>query len=111
LAEGLDAFNGMFAATVSGSRIYSRSPLHPSNVPTDQQAEVMIPDSIDPSDIIGVVVQDASQAKRELVRLETLNAKAPAIFIIPEFFDPYSLNLAIRSGRLPDELLFEGGVS
>jgi hypothetical protein len=111
LAEGLDAFNGMFAATVSGSKIYSRSPLHPSNVPTDQQAEVMIPDSIDPSDIIGIVVQDSPQARRELVRLETLNAKAPATYIIPEFFDPYSLNQAIRSGRLPDELLFEGGVS
>ena len=113
LAEGLDAFNGMFAATVSGSqsRIYTRSPRHPSNVPTDQQAEVMIPDSIDPSDIMGIVVQDVSQAKRELARLETLNAKTPATYIIPEFFDPYSLNLAIRSGRLPVEHLFEGGVS
>lgn len=113
LAKGLDAFNGMFAESVSGSqsRIYTRCPGHPSNVPTDQQAEVMIPDSIDLSDVIGLAVCDASQARREFARLTTLNAKVPAIYIIPEFFDPQSLNVAIRSGRLPVEHLFEGGVS
>ena len=111
VAEGEDAFDSMFASSVVGaySRTFSRSTTHPLWLPTDEQAEVLIPDRVAREDILGVAVADESQAKREHARLAQLQVDAPQIVIAPDFFQPNRLSSQLRSGRKPTETVFRPG--
>ena len=44
IEEGAAAFEALFADTVEGVNTYGRGPDHPAFLPTDEQAEVLIPD-------------------------------------------------------------------
>ena len=100
---GIVAFDALFAETVEGLRTYRRGPGHPDFLPTDEQAEVLIPDRIGRGDVSGVVVRDDEQAAREISRLELARLTGPRVVIIPEFFDPSALSRNLRSGWIPSE--------
>lgn len=107
VGEGSAAFRGLFAQSVEGNRTYARGQHHPDFLPTDEQAEVLVPDVIRHDDVIGVAVRDQAQAKREIVRLEILDGKVPRIFIVPEFYSPGRLSSLLRAGRTPAEPEFK----
>ena len=104
--EGVKAFESLFAKTVEGAggRTFARGSSHPDFLPTDQQAEVLVPDQIRRQDVIGIAVRDEGQAKREVAALKLLGQEPLPIVIVPEFFDPYTLNQFLCTGRIPSEL-------
>lgn len=105
---GLEAFEALFADEVVGRQgtIYTRS-CKPAHLPTDDQAEVLIPDHVDRDGIIGMVVSSEPQAQRESVRLKMLNLTVPRTLVAPTLFDPDELSPTLRSGRLPDETVYD----
>lgn len=102
---GVEAFEALFAPSIDGAygKTFRRFNSHPLWLPTDDQAEVLIPDRILREDVLGIVVRDESQAKREAVRLEQLNEPVPRLFIAPLFFFPKELSQSLRAGDLPRE--------
>lgn len=106
---GVAAFEALFAGRVEGDRAYDRGPGHPDFLPTDEQAEVLIPDEIGQRDIKGIAVRDDEQAAREALRLALQDLPVPRIVIAPDFFSPRVLSQALRSGRMPSEREYDGG--
>ena len=111
VGEGAQAFESLFADVVQGVHPYRRGPEHPAFLPTDEQAEVLIPDQIQRQDVIGIAVRDDAQARRETSRLELLGRRAPPILIISEFFNPNALSRLLRTGRIPAEREHRGGAT
>jgi ssDNA thymidine ADP-ribosyltransferase, DarT len=107
VAEGEQAFLSMFAESVPGAynRNFTRSNTHLACCPTDNQAEVLIPDQIGTADILAIAVPTENQAKNEVVRLSILGVPTDTFnFVIaPTLFDKQSLSDAIRSGKRPIE--------
>ena len=103
--NGAEAFEALFAESVEGSggNVFTRGPRHPSFFPTDEQAEVLIPDRVERRDVIGIAVKDESQARNEIARLHMMRIAAPSIVIVPEFYDPNKLSSLLRNGQLPVE--------
>ncbi len=102
----------MFAQHMSGTggQTFVRSGIHLPCCPTDEQAEVLIPDRIQISDVLGVVVSSEDQAEREVVRLE-LTGIDLAVFrftVAPILFRKHELSRAIRNGNPPEENLWTG---
>ena len=110
IAEGETAFMSMFAPSISGAkgRIFQRSARHLSCCPTDNQAEVLVPDIIGISDIMGIAVPTKSQAKNEAARLGILDIPEDkyTFIIAPDLFDKYKLSNFIQSGKRPDEIVW-----
>ena len=104
VSGGIQAFKMLFAAE-SGS--FRRKAGHPVFLPTDEQAEVLIPDQIERHDIIGIAVYDDAQAQRETIRLKLLGLHIPPIVIVPEFFDPGELSRQLRAGVIPTERAYQ----
>jgi hypothetical protein len=107
IAEGEPAFRALFAQEVRGAydRIYSRSARHLPECPTDDQAEILVPDQVRFADILGVVVRDETQARNEQVRIELDGTSNPGLtyVIAPTLFSPRDLRGHIQNGRRPDE--------
>ena len=105
VAEGLAAFEALYAPTVRGARgtTFWRSSTHPPWLPTDEQAEVLIPDQVEHAALLGIVVADEGQGQVEAGRLAQLRADVPPIHIAPHFFDPRALSTSLRNGRVPEE--------
>ena len=105
VASGHAAFEAMFAARVVGAygKEFVRSANRPACLPTDEQAEVLIPDRVVREDVFGIVVKDESQAKREIARLQTLNERVPRVLIAKDFFNANWLSATLRSGNFPSE--------
>lgn len=103
VAEGAAAFEALFADVVEGVHTYRRGPSHPAFLPTDEQAEVLIPDRVRQQDIVGIAVFDDAQARREKSRLVLLNRRPPPMVVVPEFYDPGVLSRQLRAGRIPPE--------
>lgn len=103
VGDGVDAFERLFAETVEGRGTFRRGSRHPTFLPTDEQAEVLIPDRVERQDVIGIVVRDEAQAKREVARLELLGRRSPPITIASDFFEPSRLSGLLRTGRIPVE--------
>ncbi len=77
------------------------------------QAEVLVDGPIALEDIIGVVFFDIEQARRELLRLELMQAKLPErckVYISQDFYDKENLDTKIRNNRSVEilELLSNG---
>jgi hypothetical protein len=108
LMSGIAGFNALFAPSVLGAynRTYTRSAVHFQDCPTDNQAEVLIKDGIEASDIIGVAVQTEDQAQTEWVRLKHANVQGWSVpfFIAPDFYNPSRLSSLISSGQRPKEM-------
>lgn len=105
IADGHAAFESMFAERVVGAygQEFTREAGRPDYLPTDEQAEVLIPDQVVREDILGLVVKDATQAKNEIARFELLQQPVPRVLIGNEFFDADALSRLLRSGKLPTE--------
>lgn len=106
---GLAGFDALFARSVEGVQTYSRGPKHPDWLPTDEQAEVLIPDQVGFGDVCGFVVRDDDQAAREASRLNLMGVPVPRIVIVPEFFEPRVLSQRLRTGRIPSEREYQRG--
>ena len=110
--EGVEAFEALFAHAVEGAgRVYRRGPHHPHFLPTDEQAEVLIPDRIEREDVVGIGVRDDAQAAREASRLRIMRRSHPPIVTVPEFFNPEELSRQLRAGRIPAEREHRGGIA
>ena len=109
--DGADAFEALFAKSVEGSgvNVFTRGPGHPTFFPTDEQAEVLIPDRVERRDVMSIAVKDESQARNEVARLHMMHIAAPPIVIVPEFYDPNRLSSLLRDGQLPVEREYASG--
>ncbi|PSB05936.1 DUF4433 domain-containing protein [filamentous cyanobacterium Phorm 46] len=109
VAEGKEAFLSMFDQSVPGAynKTFTRSNTHLACCPTDNQAEVLIPDTISIGDILSIGVKTKTQAKNEAVRLSLLNVPEDRFnFVIaPTLFEKYNLKECISSGKRPQETL------
>lgn len=105
--EGAGAFDALFVRSVVGNQRYERGLDHPAFLPTDEQAEVLIPDVVEHGDVIGVAVRDRAQARREVAALNILGRKPPRIFVVPEFYSPERLSGLLRAGNKPAEPEFK----
>ena len=111
--EGEVGFLALFAKSVTGSgrQTFNRSPVHLPCCPTDDQAEVLIPDQIAKSDILAIVVRTETQAKDEIVRLRLMNVSTDyfRFIVAPELFEKRTLSQMIRSGQSPQEIPWKLG--
>ncbi len=110
--KGYDGFQQLYQNSVvgTGCKTWTRSSTHLSACPTDNQAEVLVPDCIKLEDVIGVAVRDETQAKNEVSRIKIQKLEINIdIYIAPAFYDKYALSGAIRCGVRPDESLFYDG--
>lgn len=102
---GYEAFMKLYSAAVQGAygKTYKRAPQHLLASPTDDQAEVLVPDAILWTDVFGFVVRDKSQAKRELLRLQMLQVEMNTVQIVisSTLYDKYELSRSIRLGKRP----------
>ncbi len=110
LRSGQDGFEALYADRITGTggMTRMRSPTHLPACPTDQQAEVLIPDRILLSDVLSVAVCSPEQAKTERVRL-AINGAHPDLFtftVAPDLFSKYQLSAGITRGIRPGERTF-----
>lgn len=107
IGEGEGAFLAMFADVVPGAygKTRHRSDNHLACSPTDDQAEVLIPDQISLSDILEIAVSTETQAKKEFARLQLLGVSEDRLkFVIAtDLFQKRTLSNLIRSGKRPKE--------
>jgi hypothetical protein len=103
----------MFEPSVQGAygREYVRSSTHLTCCPTDQQAEVLIPDRIELDDIMTIAVASRTQVKNELARFRLMRVPEDSFkfIIVPVFFDKRRLSTYITSGRRPPETPWKPG--
>jgi hypothetical protein len=115
VAEGEKAFEGMFAPSVAGSHghTFVRSSRHLLCCPTDEQAELLIPDGIGLGAIIGVAVSSEEQARNEHTRMSLLGVpEGRFTFIVaPTLYDKRKLSQCIRAGRRPLEVVWCPGAT
>ena len=106
---GRKGFSALFAdevAATSGAEFYTRGS-KPSCVPTNDQAQVLIPDHVDRDAITGLVFSSITQATRELTRLKKRKLPTPRTLIAPTLFCPRELSRMLRSGQLPKETVYD----
>lgn len=107
ISEGSEAFLSMFASSIQGAygKTFNRSSNHLACCPTDNQAEVLVPDQIDISDILAIALPSPTQARNEIARLRLLDISEDRFkFIItPDLFDKDTLSKYIRLGKRPQE--------
>lgn len=109
---GLKGFNALFADQVpSGETEFYTRDSKPLCVPTDDQAEVLIPDHVDRDAIMGLVFPSNAQAKREFNRLKKRKLPTLRTFIAPTLFCPQELSRMLRSGQLPKETVYDHEVT
>ncbi len=111
ITQGASGFRALFSSTVHGAFRIERSPRHLKSCPTDNQAEVLIPDRVPLTDILGVVVRSETQAKNEVsrLRLSGVDGNAFKFVIAPTLFDKYALRDCISTGLLPSEQVWHPG--
>lgn len=103
IGEGPDAFRGVFAETVKILRTFTRGPRHPDFLPTNEQAEVLVPNGIPRKHITGVAVRDEAQAEQEHCSLLDHGIAPPPLVVVPEFYEPQRLSDLLRVGKMPVE--------
>jgi hypothetical protein len=106
ISQGEKAFLEMFDQSVGG---FSRLSKHLISCPTDNQAEVLVPDRIAMEDILAIAVPTQEQAKNEIARLRWVGKSENRFqFVVaPDLFDKNKLPNSIRNGKRPIEIFFE----
>ncbi|MCW5254534.1 DUF4433 domain-containing protein [Streptomyces sp. SHP 1-2] len=102
---GTEAFDALFAPTVTGNAARKRERAHPTWWPTDDQAEIQIPGTIPLSAVRSVIVRNGQQAALEHHRLTQFGMAAllPPLVVAPVLFDKRALSASVRSGIRPPE--------
>ncbi|MDB9315948.1 DarT ssDNA thymidine ADP-ribosyltransferase family protein [Spirulina sp. CS-785/01] len=107
IIAGEQGFLSLFANSVLGKsgKTRTRNFRHLACCPTDDQAEVLIPDQIASRDIVAIAVPTETQAKNEAARLELLGVNPDQLnFVIaPTLFKKRELSQFIRKGQRPQE--------
>lgn len=105
--EGEQGFLSLFGDSIigAGNRTFRRSATHLPCCPTDDQAEILIPDQIAKKDILAIGVKTETQAKNETVRFQLMSLPTDSFrFIItPDLFEKQILSKLIRSGKKAKE--------
>jgi len=107
IKKGFASFQLLYAQTTPMLTFYNRSSKHLPALPTNLQAEVLIPNSISLSSIKAIAVRGKIQAQKEILRLKLqgISFKLP-IYIVPDFFDGPKLFQSIKSGVKIKEVLY-----
>lgn len=110
VCEGHNGFKRLFAKKVEGAygKTFERSEKHLISCPTDDQAEVLVPDKVALSDILAIAVVSESQAKNEIARFKYAGVPENKfqLVIAPDLFNKYELSRMIRDGIRPTETLW-----
>ena len=112
ISDGIQGFRSLYKNQVIGARgsTIQRMPTHLLSCPTDNQAEILIPDRVKIEDITGIVVRDEVQAANEKARLRLQGLRVNVDFYIaPALYDKAVLSAAIRTGQPPVEKRFCNG--
>jgi len=110
IVKGEQGFKSLFDNKITSNQgIRSRSPSHLPCCPTDNQAEVLIPDQISISDILSIAVPSKEQAVNEIVRLQLQGIREDnyKFVVAPHLFEKYELRDLIFSGKRPDETVLK----
>lgn len=104
------AFESMYASAVPGAqgRTFARRSTHLPAVPTDLQAEVLLPGRLPLSQVSGVVVRSKAVADTVRAQLRQLQQPAPEHWrwiSCPTTFDRDGLRRSIWNGNAPEETL------
>jgi hypothetical protein len=102
---GLECFMSMFAHKVEAPRDTWTRQKQPECCPTDAQAEVLVHRQVPLRDVLGIVVESASQAADTYAILDQLGAPVGdlPLFVSPDFYLPKRLAGGLRTGRRPVE--------
>jgi hypothetical protein len=104
---GIEGFRALYRNSVWGAygKHRKRSAVHLTSCPTDEQAEILVADSIGLNAVIAIAVAAREQADSEFARLRMLGYDAERLkFVVADtFYSPHQLSDAIRSGRRPAE--------
>lgn len=106
IKEGLDGYFSMYPNSARG---YPRKPTHLRAVPTDLQAEVLIPGPIPFNAVTGIVMKSEEQAQTEFARWDTLGIPRPntPLIISSDFFHKTNLRDHIWRGQPPLETAYD----
>lgn len=110
VAVGERAFNMLFENSVSGAygNRYTRTNLTLPCCPTDEQAEVLVPDVVAMGDILGIAVPTSEQAQNEVIRLKLMGVadgflKSLRFSVAPVLFEKFQLSSSLKKGKRPPE--------
>lgn len=114
VATGESGFKMLFENSVLGAygNRYSRTDRTLPCCPTDEQAEVLVPDVIAMGDISGIAVPTREQAQNEVVRLKLMGVsdeflRSLQFSIAPVVFEKYQLSASLKRGERPPETPFK----
>lgn len=98
------AFAALYAREVTGAGVYRREAGHPLWLPTDMQAEVLLPDSVSFDYVTGIVVRSKTEAKRLLAQLRLAQTAVDLpLYVSPGMFSQTALRRLRTGGARPDE--------
>lgn len=105
--EGEQGFSALFADSLvgAGGKTFRRSAIHLACCPTDDQAEVLIPDKIVKEDIFAIGVKTETQARNEAARFKLISLPTDSFrfIIVSDLFEKQTLSQMIRSGKRANE--------
>lgn len=100
------SFDAIYAPVVAGRQRYRRGPHHLDAVPTDLQAEVLIPEDIPLSQVRGLLFPTEEMCRTVRANLRQVSRIPPAHWTwrsSPEAFDPDALRRCVHGGSPPEE--------
>lgn len=103
IKKGYKAFQEIFEQQ-TGSQF--RTPKMLPNAPTDDQAEVLVYQSIPVEYITGIAFENAEIARQKIVEWQVIGAPIKDVYIAPALFD-VSSSKRIRNGQEPIVMLFK----
>ena len=111
VAPGYSTYNGMFGDRVIGAygNTYKRGRNHVKSCPTDNQAEVLVPNGIPWERVHGVAFRSDTQAQRDLARLNLLGYSIGdrQAVVAPDMYNKRRLSTAISMGDPIEETSWE----
>lgn len=103
IKKGYEGFLGIFAHNVDG---FSRNENMFSNIPTNDQAEVLVYSNIPRKFITGVAFKDESIAQQKIAEWKTLEIPNIDVYVAPELFERV-MSEKIHRGMVPSEKRYE----
>lgn len=102
IGKGYENFKLIFADDVNG---YKRNSYMLMNVPTNDQAEVLVQGNIPRKLITGIAFKDEEIARQKVAEWSVLNVPKIDVYVAPDLFDGTASN-KIRKGIMPVEKLY-----
>ncbi len=103
IKKGYEGFLEIFSYKVDG---FSRNENMLSNIPTNDQAEVLVYSNIPRKFITGIAFKDEKIAKEKIAEWRTIGISDIIVYIAPELFEQVMSN-KIRQGITPSEILYK----